>query len=161
MKNTFLLTKVARSMLVASMVLGITGAAYAQIGGGGAAGGASAGIGVGSVGSGGIPGQAGPAGGAAEGQAGGEISGMSRALPGLGQESPMREQGVPGLGNSVERRSVGRRSVEPRSMESRAGTALGPDLPPGKQRTSGASSRMKASDWVGGESTGMGVGSRD
>src|SRR5512146_685271 len=144
MKNTFLLTKVARSMLVASVVLGITGTAYAQIGGGGAAG-----IGVGSVGSGGIPGQAGPAGGAAEGQAGGEMSGMSRALPGLGQESPMREQGVPGLGNSVERRSV-----EPRAMESRAGTARGPDLPPGKQRTSGASSRMKASDWVGGESTG-------
>jgi hypothetical protein len=156
MKNTFLLTKVARSMLVASVVLGITGAAYAQIGGGGAAG-----IGVGSVGSGGIPGQAGPASGAAEGQAGGEMSGMSKALPGLGQESSMREQGVPGLGNSVERRSVGRRSVEPRSMESRAGTALEPDFPPGKQRAAGASSRMKASDWAGGESTGMGVGSRD
>jgi hypothetical protein len=133
-------------MLVAGMVLGITGAVYAQIGGGGAAGGASAGIGAGSVGSGGIPGQAGPASGAAEGQAGGEMSGMSKALPGLGRDSPTREQGVPGLGNSVERRSV-----EPRSMESRAGAALGPDLPPGKQRTSGASSRMKGSDWVGGE----------
>ena len=37
MKNTFLLTKMARSMLIAGMVLGITGVVYAQGGAGGAA----------------------------------------------------------------------------------------------------------------------------
>ena len=36
MKNTILLTKMARSMLIAGVVLGITGAAYAQSGAGGA-----------------------------------------------------------------------------------------------------------------------------
>lgn len=154
MKNTFLLTKMTRSMLIASMILGVTGAAYSQMGPGGAAGGEGAGIGVGSVGSGGIPGQAGPASGAAEGQAGGEMSGMSKALPGLGQDSPTREQGVPGLGRSAERRSI-----EPRSIESRAGVAPGPDIPPGKNRTSRAAPGMKGADSIGGESSGMGVGS--
>ena len=36
MKNTFFLTKIARSMLITGMALGITGAAYAQSGAGGA-----------------------------------------------------------------------------------------------------------------------------
>jgi hypothetical protein len=77
------------------------------------------------------------------------MSGMSKALPGLGQDSPMRERSVPELG----------RPVEPPSIEPRAGTTPIPDFPPGKSRTSRASSRMKASDWIGGESTGMEVGS--
>jgi hypothetical protein len=112
------------------MVLGITGAAYAQSGAGGAAGAESAGMGVG--------------GGGIAGQAGGEMSGMSKAVPGLGQRSPMSEQGVPGLEGSV---------------EPRAGAAPGVDLPPGKNRTSRASPRVEGSGSIGGESTGMGVGS--
>lgn len=141
MKNTILLTKMARSMLTAGMVWGLTGSAYAQSGAGGAAVGGSAGIGPDS---GGIAGQAGPASGAAAGQAGGEMSGMSKALPSLGQDSPMREQGVPGLGSSA---------------EPRAGAAAGPDIPPGKKRTSRAVPGMEEAGSIGGKSTGMGVGS--
>ncbi len=148
MKNTFLLTKVARSMLIAGMVLGITSAVYAQMDAGSAAGGGNAGISVGSVGSGGIP-----------GQAGSEMSGMSKALPGLGQDSSM-SGALPRLGqdSSMSRPALpGLKS----SAEPRRTPALEPEIPPGKKRTSGASSRMKGSDWIGGESTGMGVGSRD
>jgi hypothetical protein len=133
MKNTILLTKMARSMLIASIALGITGAVYAQVGAVGAPGEGSAGIGIGG---GGIAGQAGLPSGAAAGQAGREMSGMSKTLPGLGQDSPMRNEGIPGLG----------RSVAPR-----AGAAPELDIPPGKKRTSRASSRMKGSDWIGGE----------
>ncbi len=130
MKNTILLTKMARSMLIAGMVWGITSAAYAQSGAGGAAVGGSAGIGADS--------------GGAAGQAGGEMSGMSKALPSLGQDSLMREQGVPGLGSSA---------------EPRAGAAAGPDIPPGKKRTSRAVPGMEEAGSIGGKSTGMGVGS--
>lgn len=140
MKNTFLLTKMAQSLLIAGMVLGIAGAGYAQSGAGGAAGG-GAGIGVGG---GGAAGQAGAGSGAAAGQAGSEMSGMSKALPGLEQDSPMREQSVPGRGSSA---------------EPRAGAAAGPDIPPGKKHTSRAAGRMKGDGSIGGESTSMGVGS--
>lgn len=133
MENTFLLTKMTRSMLIAGVLLGITGAAYAQSGAGDAAGGGSAGI----------AGQAGPASASAAGQAGGEMSGMSKALPGLGQDSPMRE-GAPGLGSSV---------------EPRTGAAPGVDIPPGKKRASRATPRMEGAESIGGESTGMGGGS--
>jgi hypothetical protein len=116
MKNTILLTKMARSMLITDLVWGITGAAYAQ----GAAGGGGAEIGAGS---GGMVGQAGPAtSGAATGQDGSEMSGMSKELPGLGKESPRREQGVPGLGSSV---------------EPRGGAAAGSNSPPGEKPPSG------------------------
>ena len=43
MDNTLLLTKISRSMIIASMILGLTGAAYAQSGPGGAGGAAAAG----------------------------------------------------------------------------------------------------------------------
>lgn len=77
MKHTFFLTRMARSMLIAGMALGITGAVYAQGEGGGA---------------GGAPAMGGRAG-AAAGQAGGEMSGMS----GLRREPARRERAVPGL----------------------------------------------------------------
>jgi hypothetical protein len=141
MKITILLSKMARSLLVASMVSGMTGAAYAQIGPGGVIEGGSAGMGVGM---GNIPREAGPANDAAAGYPRGEMSGMSKALPGLGKDSSMPERGVPGLGSTA---------------EPRVRAFPGPDIPPGKQSTSRASSRMKPSDWIGGESPGMGVGS--
>jgi hypothetical protein len=169
MKNTFLSTQMARSMLVAGVILGITGAAHAQIGPGGsvlggAARGGSAGIGIGGgvageagVGgagiageagptSGGVAGEAGPASGAAAGRAGGEMSGMAKTLPGLEQGSRMREQAIPGLGNSV---------------EPRAGAAFTPDIPPGRERTSKAASRMKGPAAIERESTGMEVGPQE
>lgn len=111
MKNTTLLTKMARSMLIAGMVLGITGAAYAQSG----AGGESAGMGVGS--------------GGIAGQAGSEMSGVSKTLPSLRKDSHMRERRVP---------------------EPRTGAGAGSDIPPGKKRTS-AASRMKEAGAIGGE----------
>ena len=142
MKNTFFLTKIAQSMLIAGMALGITGAAYAQSGAGGAggaggvggAGGAGAAVG-GSAGisAGAAAGQAGIGG---AGQAGSEMSGMSGALPGLGKDSPRSERAVPGLKSSAEPQGI---------------PAAGPDIPPGKKSTSRASSRMKGSDVVGGE----------
>ncbi|MEO9061964.1 MAG: hypothetical protein ABI270_07965 [Nitrosospira sp.] len=68
----------ARSILIAGMALGITGAVYAE-GEGGGAGGAAA-----------IGGRAG----AAAGQAGSEMSGMNGALR---RESSRRERAIPGL----------------------------------------------------------------
>jgi hypothetical protein len=138
MKNTFLLTKMARSMLIAGMVLGITGAAYAQSGAGGAAGGVGAGVGTGSAG---VEGQAGPGSGGIAGQAGG-MSNTSKALPGLGQDSSRSGQAVPGLGSSA---------------GPQGGAAVERDIP-GKKHTSGASPRMKGAGAIGGESTSMGVG---
>lgn len=116
MKNTTLLTKMARSMLIAGMVLGITGAAYAQSGAGGAAGGEGAGMGVGS--------------GGIAGQAGSEMSGVSKELPSLRKNFHKRERRVP---------------------EPRTGAGAGPDIPPGKKRTSETASRMKEAGAVGGE----------
>lgn len=78
MKNTFFLTRMARSMLIAGIALGITGAVYAQAEGGGGAGGAPA-----------MRGRTG----AAEGRAGSEMSGMSS----LRREPARRERAVPGL----------------------------------------------------------------
>ncbi len=171
MKNNFLLTRIARSMLIAGMVLGIVGAAYAQSGAGGGGGGAGVGsaagggaaVGQGSAGISagtGANASSGSAGGAAAaergsggmsagaaaaaGQAGRGMSGMSGALPGLGQESSMSEQAVPGLESS---------------SEPLAGPASEPDIPPGEKRTSRASPSTKGFDGVGAESSGMGVGS--
>ena len=145
MKNTFLLTKMARSMLIAGMVLGITGVVYAQGGAGGAAGGVGAGVGAGSAGVGagsaGVEGQAGPGSGGIAGQAGG-MSNTSKALPGLGQDSSRSGQAVPGLGSSA---------------GPQGGAAVERDIP-GKKHTSGASPRMKGAGAIGGESTSMGVG---
>ena len=92
MKNTILLTKMARSMLIAGLVLGITGAVYAQgIVGGAAAGGA--GVGVDSDG--------------IAGQGGSEMPGIGKAVPDLEQILPRREQGVPGVENSSRPRGAG------------------------------------------------------
>ena len=145
MKNTLLLIKMARSMLIAGMVLGITGVVYAQSGAGGAAVGGSSGI------------SAGTGAAAAAGQAGSGMSGMGGALPGL-EKDPSMSRALPGLGkySSMSGRAVpGLKS----SAGPQGGSAPGLDIPPGEKRTSRASSRMKESDWVGGESTGMGVGS--
>jgi hypothetical protein len=118
-------------MLIAGLVLGITGAAYAQVGAGGVAGGVVGGAAGGAAGegaeigagSGGMAGQAGPAtSGATSGQAGSEMSGMSKALPGLEQNSPMREQGVPGLGSSGEPRGAAAGSNSPGGLK-------GPSVP--------------------------------
>ncbi|HTJ55799.1 MAG TPA: hypothetical protein VL380_10360 [Nitrosospira sp.] len=141
MKNTSLLTKMARSMLIAGMVLGITGVVYAQGGAGGAAGAVGAGIGAGSAG---VEGQAGPGSGGIAGQAGG-MSNTSKALPGLGQDSSRSGQAVPGLGSSA---------------RPQGGAAIEQDIP-GKKHTSRASSRMKGAEAVGGESASMGVGSSE
>ncbi len=101
-------------MIIAGMILGITGAAYAQSGAGGAGGAVGAAAAVG--------GSAGVSSGAAAGQAGSEMSGMSKALPHLEQESPMRRD-APGLGGTA---------------EPQVGAAAGPRIPPGKQRESKA-----------------------
>jgi hypothetical protein len=138
MKNTFHLTRMARSMLIAGMVLGIIGVVYAQGGAGGAAGGVGAGVGTGSAG---VEGQAGPGSGGIAGQAGG-MSNTSKALPGLGQDSSRSGQAVPGLGSSA---------------GPQGGAAVERDIP-GKKHTSGASPRMKGAGAIGGESTSMGVG---
>ena len=101
-----------------------------------------AGIGAGSAG---VEGQAGPGSGGIAGQAGG-MSNTSKALPGLGQDSSRSRQAVPGLGSSA---------------GPQGGAAVERDIPPGKKHTSGASSRMKGADAIGGESTSMGVGSSE
>lgn len=110
MKNTIFFTKIARSMLIAGLVVGMTGAAYAQVGTGGVAGGVESGTGgvVGGVVGGAVGGaEIGAGGGGIAGQAGSQMPGMSRALPGLEQNSSRREQGVPGLGSSDEPRGAG------------------------------------------------------
>lgn len=77
------------------LLLGITGAAYAQSGAGGAAG-VSAGIGIGRDS------------GSIAGQAGSKMSGMSKALPSLGQDAPMREQSVIWVGQLPDSRLFAR-----------------------------------------------------
>ncbi|ODT68182.1 MAG: hypothetical protein ABS69_16990 [Nitrosomonadales bacterium SCN 54-20] len=122
MKNTILLTTMARSMLIAGLVVGITGAAYAQVGAEGVVGGAvGGGVGAGGVVGGAVGGGAGAGGGGLAGKAG-EMPDMSEALPSLGQTTPRRERGVPGLGSSDEPRG--------------AGSAPGLNPPPGMERSS-------------------------
>lgn len=128
MKNTILLTKMARSMLIAGLVLGITGAAYAQVGAGGVVGGVESGTGgvVGGVEGGAVGGGAGMGvgGSGMAGQTGSQMPGMDRAMPGLEQNSLGRERDVPGLGSSDESRGVG-------------GSAAGLNSPSGMERSSG------------------------
>lgn len=143
MKNTFFLTEIARSMLIAGMVLGITGAVYAQSGAGGAGGAGGVGGEGGGGGAAAAVGGSAIGAGAAAGQGGSETSGMNKAS-GLGQDSPMREPGVP---------------VPGRSPKTGAGAAVAPDIPPGKKSTSRAVPRMEGAGSMGGESTGMEAGS--
>ena len=116
-------------MLIAGLVLGITGAAYAQVGAGGVVGGVESGTagvvgGVvgGAVGGGAGIGGAGIGGGGIAGQAGSQMPGVNRALPGLEQNSLGRERDVPGLGSSGEPRG--------------AGSAPGLNSPSGMERSS-------------------------
>ncbi len=124
MKNTIPLTKMVRSMLIAGLVLGITGAAYAQVGAGGVVGGVESGTAgvVGGVVGGAVGGGAGIGGGGIAGQAGSQMPGVNRALPGLEQNSLGRERDVPGLGSSGEPRG--------------AGSAPGLNSPSGMERSS-------------------------
>ena len=140
MKNTFLLTKIARAVLITGMVLGMTSAVYAQSGAGGAAGGgggmgaggaAGVGAGIGAGGAaGGVSAGVDAGSGGIAGQAGG-ISNTSKALPGVGQD--LSRSGGPTLEQNI----------------------------PGKEHTSRASRKMKGAELIGGESTNLGIESAE